>query len=351
VNAKTALLFLLLNAGLAHSFSPKVNGGFKIESYVSGVANARSMTLSADGRWLFVGTRSEGRIYAIEIATKKVLTIAKDLKMPNGVAMRGEDLYVAEVSTIRVFKNVVKQLPSPTSTVVYNGYPTDTHHGWKHIAFGPDGKLYIPVGAPCNICEKSDPYASLTRLDVDTKKMEVVARGVRNSVGFDWDASGNLWFTDNGRDYMGDDLPPCEVNRLTKVGEHFGYPYCHGDGIPDTQFGKKACAAFSKPQLKLGAHTAPLGLHFYRGTMFPAKYRRGFFVAEHGSWNRSTKAGYRVFFSEVSSSGRAQAPETLVEGFLEDQRTLGRPVAFAELPDGSLLISDDDSDQIWRLYR
>jgi glucose/arabinose dehydrogenase len=334
----------------AMAFTPKVAKGFKIEPFITNIKNARSMVLSGDSKYLFVGTRNEGNVYAVELATKKITVIAKDLNMPNGVAIKGDDLYVAEVSRVLVFKNILKNLPKPKSEVFFAGYPKDTHHGWKYIAFGPDGNLYIPVGAPCNICEKTDPYASLTRLNMTTKKYEVIARGIRNTVGFDWDAKGNLWFTENGRDYMGDDIPPCEINRLEKEGEHFGYPYCHGNDIKDTQFGGgKTCASYSKPQLNLGAHTAPLGMHFYRGNMFAPKYRNGFFVAEHGSWNRSKKSGYRVFFFALNGQGLAQTPETIVDGFLDGQDTLGRPVAFATLTDGSLLISDDHSDQIWRL--
>ncbi len=346
------LTFTLAIALSSHvwGFAPTVIKGFKIEPYVNNISNARSMALSSDAKYLFVGTRSKGKVYAVELANKKITTIAEDLNMPNGVAVKGDDLYVAEVSQILVYKNIIKNLSKTKREVFFSGYPTDTHHGWKYIAFGPDGNLYIPVGAPCNICEKPDPYASLTRLNMSTKKFEVIARGIRNTVGFDWDAKGNLWFTDNGRDYMGDDLPPCEVNRLEKVGEHFGYPYCHGNDIKDTQFGGgKNCANYSKPQLNLIAHTAPLGIHFYRGKMFAPKYLNGFFVAEHGSWNRSKKSGYRVFFFALNAQGVAQAPETIVDGFIDGETTLGRPVAFATLPDGSLLISDDYADQIWRL--
>lgn len=351
----TAILFLLF-AKITFAFTPQVSAPFKIEPFVSGINNPRALAVSDDEKYVFAGSRDAGNVYAVEVGSKKIITVASGLNLPTGIAYHQDDLYVAEVSRIIKFTKISEQLKNRGSSnkalafeVAFDKYPKDTHHGWKHIAFGPDGNLYVPVGAPCNICEKPDPYASITKLDLKNKSYAVVARGVRNTVGFDWDASGKLWFTDNGRDYMGDDLPPCEVNRLDIEQTHFGYPFCHGDGIKDLQFGNKDCKAYQKPQLNLPAHSAPLGIHFYRGKLFAKKYQNGFFVAEHGSWNRSKKSGYRILFFSLNKQGDAQTPETVVEGFLDGQKTLGRPVAFATLKDGSLLISDDYSDQIWRL--
>ena len=185
--------------------------------------------------------------------------------------------------------------------------PSDTHHGWKFIAFGPDGKLYVPVGAPCNVCEPPGPlHATITRMDAAGGAPEVIARGVRNSVGFDFHPeTGELWFTDNGRDWLGDDAPPDELNRLGRPGEHFGFPYCHGDDLRDPEFNRgRACSQFTPPVRSLGPHVAALGMRFYTGRMFPETYRGGIFIAEHGSWNRSRPIGYRVTFVKVQG-GRA----------------------------------------------
>ncbi|MFN7188662.1 MAG: PQQ-dependent sugar dehydrogenase, partial [Cyclobacteriaceae bacterium] len=233
-------------------------------------------------------------------------------------------------------------------------YPTETHHGWKYIAFGPDGKLYVPVGAPCNICESEDPvYASMTRLNADGSGMEVFASGVRNTVGFTWHPqTGNIWFTDNGRDMMGDDIPPCELNTADKAGMHFGYPYCHGGTIKDPEFGdKRPCSDFTVPAQNLGPHTAPLGLKFYTGTMFPEEYRNQIFVAEHGSWNRSKKIGYRLSLVKLDANGKAVSYSTFAQGWLNEttQKAWGRPVDVLVLPDGSLLVSDDQANLVYRI--
>ncbi len=345
----------------------KLPAGFQIGVYAEGVVNARSLCLSPKGT-LFVSTREEGSVYALrdtngDQRADQVFTIAKKLNMPNGVALRNGALYVAEVNRILRYDDIEKCIDAlargeascPQPVTVYDKYPTESHHGWKYIAFGPDGKLYIPVGAPCNICESKDPiYASMTRLDVDKpgSKPEVIASGIRNSVGFDWHpTTGELWFTENGRDMLGDDIPPCELNRITKTGQHYGYPYCHGGTISDPEFGKnRSCADFIAPVQNLGPHVAPLGMEFYTGKMFPATYQNQAFIAEHGSWNRSTKIGYRVSLVKLDAQGKSLGYSTFAEGWLEGSEAWGRPVDVEQLPDGSLLISDDQADAIYRVW-
>lgn len=332
--------------------------GFRIESYATGVSGARSMALGPDGT-LYVGTRGD-RVYALEdqnrdLRADSVRVIATGLRMPNGVALREGDLYVAEVGRVLVWRDIAKKLSAPGKPqVVTDAFPEDRHHGWKFIAFGPDGKLYVPVGAPCNICLRDEPiYASITRLNPDGSELEVFAHGVRNSVGFDWHPrTGELWFTDNGRDHLGDDVPPCELNHASSSGQHFGYPFCHGGDVKDPKYGdRRKCSEFRPPAHRLKAHAAPLGMRFYTGAMFPAKYREGIILAEHGSWNRSRKVGYRVMFARLDDRGRVTEYEPFVTGWLDEarQRAWGRPVDVQGLPDGSLLISDDQAGAIYRV--
>jgi glucose/arabinose dehydrogenase len=273
--------------------------------------------------------------------------------MPNGVAFRDGDLYVAEVSRILRFPDIESRLENPGEPeVVYDGYPTETHHGWKYIAFGPDGKLYVPVGAPCNICKSEKPvFASITRLNPDGTGMEVVQEGIRNTVGFTWHPkTGELWFTDNGRDWLGDDQPYCELNRAPEDGLHFGYPYCHQGDLPDPEFGDATpCSDFTPPAAKLGPHVAPLGLGFYTSKQFPESYRGQIFVAEHGSWNRSEKIGYRVMMATLDGN-EVVSYKPFAEGWLNDGDVWGRPVDIELLPDGSMLVSDDFADAIYRIY-
>nr|BCX01071.1 MAG: sorbosone dehydrogenase [Bacteroidota bacterium] len=337
----------------------KLPPGFEIDVFVENLPNARSMTLSPRGI-LFVGTRSAGKVYAVVDANRdgradRVYTIAEGLNMPNGVAFRNGSLYVAEVNRILRFDDIENRLADPPRPVVVTDrLPSDRHHGWKFIAFGPDGKLYVPVGAPCNICEREDPYATILRMDPDGSNMEVFARGVRNTVGFDWHpVTRELWFTDNGRDWMGDDLPPDELNRAPGPGLHFGYPYCHGRAIADPEYGRRRpCSAFVPPVMELGPHVAALGMRFYTGSMFPPEYRNQIFIAEHGSWNRSTPIGYRVTLVRLEGN-RAISYEVFAEGWLgSDGSVWGRPVDVLILPDGSLLVSDDHAGAIYRItYR
>lgn len=331
--------------------------GFKIEVYAE-AEDARSMVMSPSGV-LYVGNRDKNSVYALQDTDgdhKADLrwTIATGLNMPNGVAFNDGDLYVAEVSRILKFPAVEADLSNPPAAVVVNdNYPSETHHGWKYIAFGPDGKLYVPVGAPCNICEPDEIYASITRINADGSGREIIAHGIRNTVGFTWHPdTGELWFTDNGRDQLGNDVPPCELNRLAEEGAHFGYPYCHGGDISDPEFGKKRdCAEFTKPAQRLGPHVAPLGLKFYTGTAFPEAYRGHLFIAEHGSWNRDKKIGYRVSLVKVSNGVEATSYETFASGWLDEdkQEAWGRPVDVLILKDGSMLVSDDKAGVIYRI--
>ena len=334
----------------------KLPPGFSISVYADNVPNARSMTLGPGGT-LFVGTRTAGNVYAVIDANKdqkadRVVTVATGLDMPNGVAVRNGALFVAEVSRILRFDNIEAALEKPPApAVVTDAYPKDRHHGWKFVAFGPDGWLYVPVGAPCNVCERPDPrYSSITRIKPDGSGAEVFASGVRNTVGFDWHpVTKALWFTDNGRDMMGDDVPPDELNVATAKGLHFGFPYCHGGTIADPEFGaKRPCAAFTPPARTLGPHVAALGMRFYTGTMFPAAYRHRILIAEHGSWNRSTPIGYRVMMVTLSGN-RVTAYEPFVEGWLQGRKPWGRPVDVLVMPDGALLVSDDLAGVIYRV--
>lgn len=335
----------------------KLPPGFEISVFADNVPNARSLALGK-GNVLFVGTRSAGRVYAVryrDFRATQVITLASGLSMPNGVALRDGSLYVAEVNRVLRFDDIENRLDSPPRPVVVNDrFPRDTHHGWKFIRFGPDGWLYVPVGAPCNSCEPDpDRYALISRIRPDGSGYEVVARGVRNSVGFDWHPeTRELWFTDNGRDWMGDDMPADELNHAPKPGLHFGYPYCHQGDAADPEFGRgRSCAEFVAPVVKLGPHVAALGMRFYTGSQFPKEYRGNIFIAEHGSWNRSSKIGYRIKRVAVSG-GKVIRHEVFAEGWLEDERVWGRPVDVEVMPDGSLLVSDDYAGAIYRIsYR
>lgn len=330
--------------------------GFRISIYAENVPNARGMSLGPDGT-VYVGSRDEGSVHALRdtdgdgIAETKHV-IATGLELPVGVAYHAGDLYVSAVSRIVKFPAIADHLTDPPAPVtVYDKFPTEKHHGWKYIAFGPDGKLYVPVGAPCNICLSEDSiFATITRMDADGTDLEVVAHGVRNSVGFDWDPrDGSLWFTENGRDWMGDDRPDCELDHVTAMGQHFGYPFCHQGDLLDPEFGQgKDCADYVPPAAKLGPHVAPLGMKFYRGQAFPERYRNAIFIAEHGSWNRSTPIGYRIAVAFPQADGTART-EVFAEGWLKGGSAWGRPVDVLELPDCSLLVSDDVADAIYRI--
>lgn len=335
--------------------------GFSIEVFAK-AENARQLARGNTGV-IYTGSRQAGKVHAVvdhdgDGHAESTYLIDEDLALPSGVAYRDGDLYVAAVSTIYRYRDIDGKLDAPPEPeVVLNDLPGERHHGWKHIEFGPDGYLYVPVGAPCNICDREEPFATILKLDVDDPQdRQIIARGVRNSVGFDWDpATGDFWFTDNGRDRLGDDIPPCELNHLSEVGQHFGYPYVHGDGIRDPEYGDAGEGVYRSPALTLGPHTAPLGMIFYTGQQLPETYRGDVLLAEHGSWNRSEEAGhigYRLIHARRDAAG-ALNYEVFVDGWLNDDNSRwGRPVDLLQMPDGSLLISDDEAGVIYRLqYR
>ncbi len=359
-----SLLLLLAPAwsAAADLAAMRLPPGFRIERLAS-VPSARGMAWSPAGT-LFVGSRS-GEVWALTGYGRGALTrhrLATGLEQPVGVAFRDGDLYVSAVSRILRLRDIEPRLVAPPAAeVVSAAYPADRAHGWKFIAFGPDGLLYVPVGAPCNICAP-DPerYAVITRLDVRRPGAvpEVVARGVRNSVGFDWHPrTRELWFTDNGRDQMGDDNPPDELNRLPtgRAGAHFGFPFCHGGTLPDPDFGGVGrCADALAPAARLDAHGAALGMRFYTGTQFPPAWRGRIFMAQHGSWNRSRKSGYRVLTATLDAQGRVRDVRPFASGWLDEktQQAWGRPADVSVAPDGALLVSDDYAGAIWRIsYR
>ena len=333
--------------------------GFVIEPWAEHVPDARQMAAGPPGV-VFVGSRALGQVRAVvdtdlDGRADRVLVIAHGLEMPTGVAYQDGDLYVGAVERILRFSKIDSRLDAPPEPeVVVDDLPSDAHHGWKYLDFGPDGLLYVPVGAPCNVCLKPLPYASILRMRADGSARETVAEGVRNSVGFAWHpVTRELWFTDNGRDWMGDDLPACELNRVTRDGEHFGFPFVHGSATRDPEFFDRATRRdFTPPVFELGAHVAPLGILFYTGSQFPADYRNGLLVAEHGSWNRSRKSGYRVVRLVLDEAGTVVREEAFITGWLDGEQASGRPVAFLQQPDGSVLLSDDKGGLIYRVsYR
>jgi glucose/arabinose dehydrogenase len=333
----------------------KAPQGFKVEIWASGMPGARMMARNADGSKVWVGTRTIGRVYEVSAKGDKRESriVAEKLKQPNGIAYKDGTLYVMAINQFYKYDGIEKNpnVKAEDISAKFN-LPEKEHHNWKFLQFGPDGKLYVPFGAPCNICEPPPEYAQIRRYNVDGSGMEVVARGVRNSVGFDFHPkTKELWFTDNGRDWMGNDGPEDELNHVTKVGENFGFPYCHANGIPDQDIKKpKACDGVTKPALTLGAHTASLGMRFYSGDMFPAEYKDVAFVARRGSWNRDKLNGYDVLTVKVGADGKATMKPFLV-GFMDGHKNTfwGRPVDVLPMPDGSLLVSDEQNGAIYRV--
>jgi glucose/arabinose dehydrogenase len=329
--------------------------GFKIEIYAD-VPNARSMALSENGI-LFVGNRKSDKVYAVvdsnnDNKADEVIVVDSDLEMPNGVAVMDGDLYVAEVNRVLKYEDIENTFrTNPSPIIIRDNFPTESHHGWKFIRFGPNGKLYVPVGAPCNVCLESDErFASITRMNPNGSDFEVYAHGVRNTVGFDFHPITNeLWFTDNGRDRLGDNIPPDELNRAPTNGLHFGFPFWHGNDIPDPDFGDGHSASeFNLPVQELGPHVASLGMRFYTGEMFPAEYKHQIFIAEHGSWNRSEKIGYRITLVRLQGN-TAISYDVFASGWLKGEEVSGRPVDIQQMPDGSLLVSDDFAGKIYRI--
>ncbi len=314
------------------------------------------MTISPNGT-LFVGSVDAKNVYALPDANHdgkpdRVITIAQGLDKPNGVAFHRGALYVAEVSRILRFDDIEAHLDKPRFQVVSDKLPREQWHGWKYLKFGPDGWLYFGIGAPCNVCERLDDarFASITRMKLDGTT-EIFAKGIRNTVGFDWHpATRELWFTDNGRDHLGDNLPPDELNHAPRKGMHFGFPYLYGRNVPDPEFGKKLpkgldCTPCAWP---LGPHVASLGMFFYTGKMFPQEYRNNIFIAEHGSWNRSKKIGYRIMRVTLTDNKPVEY-QVFMEGFLQGEEAWGRPVDVCSMADGPMLVSDDRAGAIYKI--
>lgn len=372
-----ALSFVVLTPGLNTSGRAQtpaqwtVPAGFHVSVFAENVENARSMALGPQGT-VFVGSRTGGKVHAVidrngDRKADRVVVVASGLDQPNGVAMRNGALYVATASKILRFDDIERRLDSPPAPVVVrDSLPNPSAgHTWKFIAFGPDNLLYMSVGAPCNVCLSPPMVSAIVRMKPDGSDLEVFAEGVRNSVGFDWHpTSRELWFTDNGRDGLGDDVPGDELNVASKPGLHFGFPFCHQGDVTDPQFGaQRACATTEPPVRKAGAHVAALGFTFYTGTMFPAGYRNAVFVAEHGSWNRSAPSGYRVMVARTDGRRVTSYEPFLDGGFLPNRSSApggwaaqraaaGRPVDVLQMPDGSILISDDAGNRLLRVsYR
>jgi glucose/arabinose dehydrogenase len=329
--------------------------GFSIEVYAEGVENARQLALGDKGT-IFAGSRRAGKLWAVTDAdgdqhAEQVRMIDKKLDMPSGLEFLNGALYVGAVERILRYDNIETSLDQPPEPVmISDALPDKTHHGWKYLRFGPDGKLYIPVGVPCNICD-DEGFGDIRRMNADGSGMEVYAQGVRNSVGLAFHPeNGELWFTDNGRDMMGDDLPADELNHAPRAGMHFGFPYCHQGDLLDEEFGKgKSCEDYIPPVAKLEPHGAALGLAFYSGEMFPAEYRNRLFITQHGSWNRSEKVGYQILVLEVQPDGKVLDKKVFASGWLQNEDDWGRPNDVMVMPDGALLVSDDKANVIYRI--
>jgi glucose/arabinose dehydrogenase len=331
----------------------KLPPGFNVEVYAAGLANAREMT-EGDKGTVFVGSRLVDKVYAItnKDGKRAVKVLASGLYRPNGVAFHDGTLFIAELSKVSKIDKVEDNIDNPPKpTVIYDNLPKDEAHGWKFIAVGPDNKLYVPVGQPGNNVLHDDAHGQIRRMNLDGTGAEVVAFGVRNSVGFDWNPENKqMYFTDNGRDWMSEDVPQDELNHLTKVGEDFGAPYCYQGNISDPEFGwGHSCSDYTPPAGLMGPHTASLGMRFYTGSMFPKAYKDAIFVARHGSWNRSHKAGGDVSVVKLNKDGTVKSVEPFMTGFLEDNKYVGRPVDVLQLKDGSLLVSDDWNGAIYRI--
>jgi glucose/arabinose dehydrogenase len=331
----------------------KVPAGFNIEVYAAGMANARSLAQSDKGT-VFVGSRLVDKVYAItnKDGKREVKVLASGLYRPNGVAFHNGTLFIAELSKIDKIDNVDAVLDNPPKpTTIYDNLPKDEAHGWKFIAVGPDNKLYVPVGQPGNNVLHDDAHGQIRRMNLDGTGAEVYALGVRNSVGFDWNPENKqMYFTDNGRDWLSEDVPQDELNRVTKAGQDFGAPYCYQGNIPDPEFGwGHSCSDYVAPVGLMGPHTASLGMRFYTGDMFPKSYKNAIIVARHGSWNRTNKAGGDVVVVKLNKDGTVKSMEPLITGFLQDNKYIGRPVDVMQLKDGSILVSDDWNGAVYRV--
>jgi glucose/arabinose dehydrogenase len=331
----------------------KLPKGFKIEVYASGIANARSLRLGDKGT-VFVSNRLLDKVYAIvdRNGKREVKVIASGLDRPNGLAFLNGTLYIAEGAQISKLDKIEDNLDNPPKPVViYSDFLNHQSHGWKFMGLGPDNKLYVNVGSPCNICEPPETNGQIRRISLDGSSADVVAHGVRNSVGFDWHpVTKELYFTDNGRDWLSEDLPEDELNRVTKIGQHFGFPYCHQGTFTDREMGwGRSCDEFEKPVALLGPHSAALGMRFYTGTMFPPEYRNAIFIARHGSWNRTKKIGGDLIVAKLNKDGNVESWEPFLTGFLQNNAYSGRPVDVQVMKDGSLLVSDDHAGAVYRV--
>jgi glucose/arabinose dehydrogenase len=334
--------------------SVKLPKGFKISVYAAGVNSARQMAWGDKGT-LFVGSFGAGTVYAItdKGGTKEVKPILTGLKMPTGLAFRDGALYVVDIDKILKYDNAEANLDKmPVAKAVYDDMPSYAAHGWKYLVFDKAGWLYVPFGPPCNECLPPTSLAQVRRVNPATGQAELIAIGVRNSVGGDIDPrSGDYWFTENARDWISDDLPSDKLNHVTKIGAHYGYPYCHQGDMPDPKFamGHK-CSEFTPPALNLGAHVAPLGMKFYTGKQFPAEYANNIFIAEHGSWNRHKYQGARIMRVITDPSGKKIKQEVFASGWINGDRSYtGRPADLLLAPDGSMLVADDWAGAIYRI--
>ena len=332
--------------------SVKLPPGFKISVYAQGVNSARQMAWGDKGT-LFVGSFGVGTVYAITDNGKTVKPILTGLKMPTGVAFRDGALYVVDIDKILKYENAESSLDKmPDPKVVYSDMPPYVAHGWKYLVFDKQGWLYVPFGPPCNECLPPTSLSQVRRVNPNTGEAELVALGVRNSVGGDVDPrTGHYWFTENARDWISDDKPSDKLNYVGKIGSHYGYPYCHEGDIVDPKYGMgHKCSEFVPPALKLGAHVAPLGMKFYTGAQFPAEYKNNIFIAEHGSWNRHKYQGARIVRVIADPQGKSVKQQVFASGWINGDRSYtGRPADVLLAPDGSLLVADDWAGAIYRI--
>jgi len=354
------LLVLLAQSLSATELSARLESislppGFEIDVYAENVENARQLALGERGT-VFAGSMKAGKVHAIAgtnggYRANDVYLIDEDLKLPSGTEFKSGALYVAALDRILRYDDIENQLKKPPEPeVITDSFPKKTHHGWKYLRFGPDDILYVPIGAPCNSCDEPG-FAQVRRLLPDGSGEQVYAEGLRNTVGLAFHPdTGELWLTDNGRDMLGDDLPADELNHAPRAGMHFGFPWCHQGDSLDPEFGEgKSCADYTPPTKKLGAHVAALGLTFYSGEMFPEDYHRQLFIAQHGSWNRTEKTGYNILLVRFDDKGRVMGSEVFASGWLQGDRAWGRPNDVLQMPDGSLLVSDDRANAIYRI--
>lgn len=333
----------------------KLPPGFKAEVWASGILDARGLRQGDKGTVFVSSLFVAGKIYAVvdKGGKREVKTIAEKLMLPNGIEFHKGSLFVATPKDITRYDNIEANLDNPPKPVmVYDKLPGDVPHGWKFIKIGPDGKLYVPVGAPCNICMPDDKHGQIRRMNLDGSGEEVVARGVRNTVGFDFDPKdGSLWFTDNGRDWLSEDLPNDELNHVTQTGkQHFGFPFCHQGDFADPEFGwGKSCSDYTKPAMLTGPHAGTLGMRFYTGKMFPKKYQGAMFIARHGPWNRTKKYAADVIVAWPDGKGGIAKSEPFMTGLVANNEYLGRPVDVMVMKDGSMLVSDDHNGAIYRI--